>query len=204
MELIGSDANGLAGSHKRRDKRCHIAAPLLEKALVHSLEQHQVSIDLKGNALSADHLEESHPPLDGVQQSDLQAEVEKRLRAIEAVNDQEGNGEVGIFRISHLGGHRYAGVMIVSPSSPRASIDLTGLPQICFPSGATLYYGRVSPQEIPAVVKETILGGKILPGLRRSAGNAVRPDLLGEEQETENVKAVKGVCQRKGKSLLTW
>lgn len=204
MELIGSDANGLAGSHKRRDKRCHIAAPLLEKALVHSLEQHQVSIDLKGNALSADHLEESHPPLDGVQQSDLQAEVEKRLRAIEAVNDQEGNGEVGIFRISHLGGHRYAGVMIVSPSSPRASIDLTGLPQICFPSGATLYYGRVSPQEIPAVVKETILGGKILPGLLRSAGNAVRPDLLGKEQETESVKAVKGLCQRKGKSLLTW
>ncbi|GHJ88293.1 hypothetical protein NliqN6_4695 [Naganishia liquefaciens] len=174
-------------SHKRRDKRCHIAAPLLEKALIHSLEQHQVSIDLKGDSLSADHLEESHPPLDDVPRDDLQAEIEKRLRAIEAVDDEDGNGEVGIFRISHLGGHRYAGVMI-----------------ICFPSGATLYYGRVSPQEIPAVVKETILGGKILPGLLRSAGNAVRPDLLNEEQETKTSKAVKGVCQRKGKSLLKW
>lgn len=124
-EIDQSDADSHAGSHKRRDKRCHIAAPLLEKALVQSLEQHQVSIDLKGNALSADHLEESHPPLDGVQRDDLQAEVEKRLRAIEAVDDQEGNGEVGIFRISHLGGHRYAGVMIVSSSSSRASIVLT-------------------------------------------------------------------------------
>lgn len=72
--------------------------------------------------------------------------------------------------------------------------------QICFPSGATLYYGRVSPQEIPAVVKETILGGKILSGLLRSAGNAVRPELV----QAEEGKDVKVVCQRKGKNLLSW
>ena len=172
--------------------------------MIHSLEQHQVSIDLKGDSLSADHLEESHPPLDDVPRDDLQAEIEKRLRAIEAVDDEDGNGEVGIFRISHLGGHRYAGVMIVSLFPPIMILGSHGHLQICFPSGATLYYGRVSPQEIPAVVKETILGGKILPGLLRSAGNAVRPDLLNEEQETKTSKAVKGVCQRKGKSLLKW
>lgn len=84
------------------------------------------------------------------------------------------------------------------------SIYLNLQRQICFPSGATLYYGRVSPQEIPTVVKETILGGKILTGLLRSAGNALRPDLLDQQQETDSAKAIKGVCQRKGKSLLTW
>lgn len=84
--------------------------------MVHSLEQHQVSVDLKGDSLSADHLEEAHPALNGVPRAELEQEVEQRLRAIEAVDDQEGNGEVGIFRISHLGGHRYAGVMIVSLS----------------------------------------------------------------------------------------
>lgn len=105
----------LLGSHKRRDKRCHIAAPLLEKALCQSLEEHHVSVDLKGNSLSADHLEEAFPSLDQIPTDELPSEVERRLRAIDAVDDEQGNGEVGIFRISHLGGHRYAGVMIVSP-----------------------------------------------------------------------------------------
>ena len=38
-----------------------------------------------------------------------------------------------------------------------------------FPSGAYLSYGRVTPQEIPRVVEETILQGKIVPGLLRNA-----------------------------------
>ncbi|KAJ9121387.1 hypothetical protein QFC24_004725 [Naganishia onofrii] len=156
-------------SHKRRDKRCHIAAPILEKALCQSLEEHHVSVDLKGNSLSADHLEEAFPSLDQIPTDELPSEVERRLRAIDAVDDEQGNGEVGIFRISHLGGHRYAGVMI-----------------------------------IPAVVKETLLGGKILSGLLRSAGNAVRPDLIAEHGEGDAAKKIKTVCQRKGKTLLTW
>ncbi|KAJ9108583.1 hypothetical protein QFC19_002299 [Naganishia cerealis] len=175
------------GSHKRRDKRCHIAAPLLEKALVHSLEEHHVSVDLQGHSLSADHLEESFPSLDQIPTDQLSSEMDRRLRAIEAVDDEQGNGEVGIFRISHLGGHRYAGVMI-----------------ICFPSGATLYYGRVSPQEIPAVVKETLLGGKILSGLLRSAGNAIRSELIATQGKEDPTKKIQSVCHRKGKTLLTW
>ncbi|KAJ9107699.1 hypothetical protein QFC21_001159 [Naganishia friedmannii] len=189
--LLSAVSNGsdprLLGSHKRRDKRCHIAAPLLEKALCQSLEEHHVSVDLQGHSLSADHLEQAFPPLDQIPTDELPIEVEKRLRAIDAVDDAQGNGEVGIFRISHLGGHRYAGVMI-----------------ICFPSGATLYYGRVSPREIPAVVKETLLGGKILSGLLRSAGNAVRPELVAEHGEEDAGKKIKTVCQRKGKTLLSW
>ena len=38
-----------------------------------------------------------------------------------------------------------------------------------FPSGAYLSYGRVSPGEIPRVVEETILQGKVVPGLLRTA-----------------------------------
>lgn len=41
------------------------------------------------------------------------AEAARRLSEIEAVGGGEG-GEVGIFNINHLGGHRYAGVMLVS------------------------------------------------------------------------------------------
>jgi len=41
------------------------------------------------------------------------AEAARRLTEIESVGGGEG-GEVGIFNINHLGGHRYAGVMLVS------------------------------------------------------------------------------------------
>lgn len=80
----------------------------------------------------------------------------RRIKEIEGVNGGDG-GEVGIFNINHLGGHRYAGVML-----------------ILFPSGAYISYGRVTPQEIPRVVEDTILMGKIVPGLLRNAVGVTR------------------------------
>ncbi|RSH77612.1 uncharacterized protein EHS24_003172 [Apiotrichum porosum] len=37
-----------------------------------------------------------------------------------------------------------------------------------------LSYGRVTPQEIPQVIEETILQGKIVPGLLRSGAGIQR------------------------------
>nr|ODN96705.1 hypothetical protein L204_03414 [Cryptococcus depauperatus CBS 7855] len=139
----------LYSSHKRRDKRCHIAAPLLRAAFHSCLAAHDISIDETGSSLinlSGDALEE----LDGTEQ-EREREMGRRIREIEGINGGEG-GEVGIFNINHIGGHRYAGVML-----------------ILFPSGAYLSYGRVTPQEIPRVVEDTILQGKIVPGLLRNA-----------------------------------
>lgn len=93
---------------------------------------------------------------------------------------------------------------------------LVSFKQICFPSGATLYYGRVSPHEIPSVVRETLLKGKILAGLLRSGGNVYRPELgegttgagtISVEVEDEDNKdsgSASTSCTRKGKSMLTW
>ncbi len=61
---------------------------------------------------------------------------------------------------------------------------------ICFPSGAQLYYGRVSPHEIPNVVEETLLGGRVLAGLLRAGGSVVRN---GEDGRP---------CEKR--SILTW
>ncbi|RSH92993.1 hypothetical protein EHS25_008441 [Saitozyma podzolica] len=149
-------------SHKRRDKRCSIAAPLLRSALVTVLSKHSINVDHTGSSLVA----LDGPALEEVAGGEAEREVEvgKRIAAIEGVHGGEG-GEVGIFNINHLGGHRYAGVML-----------------ILFPSGAYLSYGRVTPQEIPRVVEETVLRGQIVPGLLRSAGSV----------------------QGNGKSLLNW
>jgi (2Fe-2S) ferredoxin len=127
------------------------------QALVHQLEARDVTVDLKGESLSCADLSDAGPSLSSVDPSALASELDTRLRSISHVDDVTGGGQVGIFRISHLGGHRYAGVMI-----------------ICFPSGAQLYYGRVSPHEIEKVVDETILGGKVLAGLLRAGGNVVK------------------------------
>ena len=57
----------------------------------------------------------TEPPLEDVAggEAGRDAEVSKRIKAIDGVNGGDG-GEVGIFNINHLGGHRYAGVMMVS------------------------------------------------------------------------------------------
>ena len=98
------------GSHKRRDKRCHIAGPLLRAALHTTLSKHGITIDETGSSLT--HL--TGPPLEQLEGTDLDREVEvgKRISEIPGVLGGDG-GEVGIFNINHLGGHRYAGVMIV-------------------------------------------------------------------------------------------
>lgn len=116
------------------------------------------------------------PPLEELEGTDAEreAEVGRRIENIDGVQGGEG-GEVGIFNINHLGGHRYAGVMLVSCSRPRsAGRVLANIPQILFPSGAYLSYGRVSPHEIPRVVEETILQGKVVPGLIRSGAGLRR------------------------------
>lgn len=55
------------------------------------------------------------PPLEEVAGSaeERELEVGRRIEQIPGVHGGEG-GEVGVFNINHLGGHRYAGVMLVS------------------------------------------------------------------------------------------
>lgn len=93
---------GSLGSHKTRDKRCSIAAPLLESVLTSTLTTHGYTVDNTGAALhdvsAADRAE-----------GKTEEELEARLKTTTGESK-----EVGIFKISHLGGHRYSGVMIVS------------------------------------------------------------------------------------------
>ena len=48
-------------------------------------------------------------------------------------------------------------------------------PQINTPRGASVWYGRVTPHEVDAIVKETIIGGRILTPLLRGGMNLSRP-----------------------------
>jgi hypothetical protein len=250
----------MTGSHKRRDKRCHIAAPLLRSALHTVLAHHDISIDETGQSLSV----LDGPPIEELEVSSEEEReklVSEKMAGIEGVGGGKG-GEVGVFDINHLGGHRYAGVMLVSvvqwfgylpvvgwcdppfcgcafdtpyhisytiesrraryllicgttpvlywialnlqtPNSCPPIANRTNT-QILFPSGAYLSYGRVSPHEIPLIVEETILKGKVVPGLLRNAVGVVaaapRKPLSEDRVGAEGEKK----CAVAGKGFLGW
>ena len=75
------------------------------------LEKHDIAIDETGSSLAC--LEGD--ALEDIEGSDTERdeEAQRRIRDIEGISGGDG-GEVGIFNINHLGGHRYAGVMLVS------------------------------------------------------------------------------------------
>jgi len=142
-------------SHKRRDNRCHIAAPKLQTALTHSLESEGYEVHTQ--------LEDPEgPPLEDMQGPDEDRE-EEFLRRLQAVADS-GPKRALILKNSHIGGHKYSGNVVIYT-----------------PQGSGVWYGRVTPHEVPAVVKTTICEGKVLPALLRGGVNLTRPqgkDLL--------------------------
>ena len=56
-----------------------------------------------------------------------------------------------------------------------ADTHLFAAAQINTPQGASVWYGRVTPHEVDAIVRETILGGRVLPALLRGGMNLARP-----------------------------
>lgn len=82
----------------------------------------------------------------------LKAEFEEKLeRAGIAIGNGAGKARVGL--ISHIGGHKWAGNVI-----------------IYMPSGKLqggVWYGRVAPEHVEGIIKETILGGRIIEDMFR-------------------------------------
>lgn len=121
-----------AGSHKRRDNRCHIAAPKLEAgsspllyftaaqlidysvlaAFAHSLSNHNYDVHTQPE----DPSHHAQPPLEDFDGSteEQDAEIARRVE-LAADGELEGHGKkVLILRNSHIGGHKFAGNVIVS------------------------------------------------------------------------------------------
>lgn len=91
-----------SGSHKKRDNRCHIAAPKLEHGLSVALEQHDWEVHTQ---LSEHDLE--HKPSDN---DDAEAAYLAQLK------DAAESKRALILKVSHIGGHKFSGNVIVSIS----------------------------------------------------------------------------------------
>ncbi|KAI0663320.1 Sucraseferredoxin-like protein [Cubamyces menziesii] len=140
-------------SHKRRDNRCAIAAPKLQHALTVALEREgwEVHTQPDDPSIHGPALEE----LSGTE-DEKQAAVLEKLKEVHPTVAQEKRAL--ILFCSHIGGHKYAGNVIINT-----------------PRGVSVWYGRVTPHEVDAIVKETIIGGKILPALLRGGLNLCYP-----------------------------
>ncbi|KAF8528808.1 Sucrase/ferredoxin-like-domain-containing protein [Hysterangium stoloniferum] len=138
-------------SHKRRDNRCHIAAPKLQSVLTDCLESegYEVHTQLDGT---------EGPPLEEIEGTDEEREKEF-LRRLQGIADSDAPKKVLILKNSHIGGHKYTGNVVIYT-----------------PEGAGVWYGRVTPHEVPAVVKTTICEGRVLPALLRGGINLTRPE----------------------------
>ncbi|KAF9534392.1 Sucrase/ferredoxin-like-domain-containing protein [Crepidotus variabilis] len=138
-------------SHKKRDNRCGIAAPKLEHAFIKSLEAHGWDADT--------HLE--HPSLTmGPALEDLGSTPEEREETIATqLQESTSSKRALIVKVSHIGGHRYAGNAIIYT-----------------PAGSGIWYGRVTPHDVDSIVTNTIVDGLILPPLLRGGVNLSRPN----------------------------
>ncbi|KXN87889.1 Altered inheritance of mitochondria protein 32 [Leucoagaricus sp. SymC.cos] len=137
-------------SHKKRDNRCGIAAPKLEHAFIRSLEHHGWDADTRLECPSYTY---------GSPLEDLAVTVEQREEIIQTqLKESAISKRALIVKVSHIGGHKYAGNCIIYT-----------------PQGAGVWYGRVTPHDVESIVENTIIDGLVLPPLLRGGLNLSRP-----------------------------
>lgn len=84
---------------------------MLEEVITSTLSLHDYTVDNKGSAL---HDLSASEQLETLGRGE--GKIENLLRRVAGGKQGGGSKEVGVFKISHLGGHRYSGVMIVRVS----------------------------------------------------------------------------------------
>ena len=127
--------------HGGRDKRCGVLAPVLRKEFENQLQKQYIKL-----------LEGPVEVLENVQQKE---------------GDGEGEGEkertAKVAAISHIGGHKFAGNVIVyiPPGWKGEDGKESKL------AGKGVWYGRVEPRHVEGIVRETVGGGRVIEELFR-------------------------------------
>ncbi|KAI6105520.1 Sucrase/ferredoxin-like-domain-containing protein [Pisolithus sp. B1] len=136
-------------SHKRRDKRCAIAAPVLEKTFTQYLEREGWEVHTDLEDLSG---KPTLEPLLSAGNADAETVYQSQLAAL------PGQHRALILRNSHIGGHKFAGNVIIYT-----------------PTGASVWYGRVTSHHVESIVANTIIDGRVLSPILRGGLNIARP-----------------------------
>jgi (2Fe-2S) ferredoxin len=125
--------------HGGRDKRCGILGPLLR-------EEFSTALPRAGIEVLTDPVEIPSPS------------------STTSISGDTGEGGVKarVGLISHIGGHKFAGnVIIYIPPGMREGKERHGL------EGCGIWYGRVEPRHVEGIVEETIQKGRVIESLFR-------------------------------------
>ncbi|KAL2760835.1 hypothetical protein ACRALDRAFT_1073482 [Sodiomyces alcalophilus JCM 7366] len=134
--------------HGGRDMRCGIAGPVLSGEFEARLPQ-------LGVPVAAD-------PVVIEEETDIDAESVATRRHGEAVTLGKGvAARVGL--ISHIGGHKFAGNVILYIPPGTKTRDGGDHPL----EGKGIWYGRVEPKHVDGIIRETILDGKVIQDMFR-------------------------------------
>lgn len=136
--------------HGGRDMRCGVAGPVLRTEFEARLPQLGVSV-----AQGPVGVEEGGEP-------DADAEPAVSGSRGETVTVGKGvKARVGL--ISHIGGHKFAGNVILYVPPGAKTQDGGDHPL----AGKGIWYGRVEPKHVDGIIRETILEGKVIQDMFR-------------------------------------
>ncbi len=136
------DVMVLICGHGGRDLRCGILGPLL---------QDEFERQLPGEGFQV--LKEPVDVGDGRDRP--------LIKGSEKQDGTKGTARVGL--ISHIGGHKFAGNMILYIPPGTKTGDGKESPL----AGYGIWYGRVEPKHVEGIVKETVIGGRVIEDLFR-------------------------------------
>ena len=127
--------------HGGRDVRCGIMGPVLRD---------QFETCLPDNGLQ-------------VLQGPVEISQGGDSAALPSVGNEEAAATARVASISHIGGHKFAGnVIIYIPPGMKTPEGLKHALE-----GCGIWYGRVDPTHVEGIVRETILGGRVIEDLFR-------------------------------------
>jgi (2Fe-2S) ferredoxin len=121
--------------HRGRDKRCGVMGPLLEQEFKTAMKRANFNILGPGQS--------------------------REVNSAESAESRTAN--VGL--ISHMGGHKFAGNLIVY--IPRGFAQTRENMKKHPLAGKGIWYGRIEPRHAEGIIKETILNGTIIKELFR-------------------------------------
>jgi (2Fe-2S) ferredoxin len=145
--------------HGGRDQRCGLYGPLLREAFEERLPEQGVEV-LRGPV-------EVEVPKEALEVDGEALEVEGEAAEGEVAEVEGGAtgmryaARVGL--ISHIGGHKFAGNVIVYLPPGLKTEDGEAHPL----AGHGIWYGRVEPKHVEGIVGETILKGRVIEELFR-------------------------------------
>ncbi|KAJ9604791.1 hypothetical protein H2200_010906 [Cladophialophora chaetospira] len=183
-------------SHAQRDSRCGILGPVLHAEFNKYLDQRKgddpdsnirasnaeefmSSGDDPGGLLEPQHSDSRAQELgQAIDESTLES-MSTSSTQIEKADASANDVVVNIGMISHIGGHKWAGNVIIyfppgfstSNATKEALLDdsqrASGVQPLHPLAGMSIWYGRVEPKHVEGIIEQTVVKGKVIEDLFR-------------------------------------